>query len=545
MWGAERIAAATGLAALVLYLCCVAPELTPRAGLDHDFAFQVTDPAWLQQALVTTGTAESWSPSGMLARSWALLPASWNLNWLSASLAAGAVALLTMLVWNAAGRTAAVAAGLGFGLSPATWATAVAAEGSTSTFLLAVLLLLTMWCLARWRRTGGEVPLIVASGAALLAVAEDGAFALLVPVVFAAALWRTRNFRRVLLTIIAAALVAGCVSQWLTLGTLPGRPLSGIVGLSETWSSTWRWGAPADATVFEVARWRALALIDTVTKNVGLLGWALAAFGLRGSAPFLAFSTALCLAVCVGMAPAPWDAAVRAVLLLAWFWALIGLGVSRLASWAPAGGRPVALALCALLPLLQFARLGAQHTTLVDRAAGQLLQAFNVQYPEAAAYVPENARSGRLVSWLNQRRPLGARLSVVPHDSTLVAGLIDAGVVVFVTEASAARLSLSGFSGPAAPIVGRSLESLLQSSDPRSLLAVAASPGALDDTQPGAVRAVARLVADTSPAAVPTTHGVALLARRSQNSAFVVTDALGVDISTERGHRLTVRCRDR
>ena len=125
---------------------------------------------------------------------------------------------------------------------------------------------------------------------------------------------------------------------------------------------------------------------------------------------------------------------------------LIAMGIARVASWTSAGGRPVALALCGLLPALQILRLGAEPHTLVNRPAGGMLGAFALAPTGPADLIADRARV-RLLILSNRRHPTSTRWELAPQDPVRLAQAIELGRTIVATGPAADRLSLSGLTG--------------------------------------------------------------------------------------------------
>jgi len=522
-------AAVVGLVAFGAYVLTLAPELTPRVGPGAEIAFQATDPAWLQGTLARAGSADGWSPASVLVRAWAFLPQAWNLNLLSAAIAGLLAALLSIHVTEETDGAAGAGAALGFALSPVVWATAVAAAGSAATLLIAVLLLLAARALARWARTGQRSRLVLAFAALALVVADDltvGIGGVVLAVMWS---WSQGMGMASPLAWGTGSVVLGAAWQAIGLRAVLGDATGtvGQPGMLAAWAEMWRWG-----TSGHVLATRTSDLIGLVHGNIGVLGWVLAGLGLRASIPMLATLVVMSGAVCAGPVPGPWDGATRGVLVLVLAWGLIGLGLQRLARWVP-GGHAVATALVLVLPLFQVARTYAHEAGLLDRAAGGMLLALSREVTEPTAIVADDAAAGRLQAWMNARRDAAARIAITPHDPALIAGLINDGVTVLATEAGAARLSLSGLTGPAYAVPGRAFGDVLEGIDNRALVALAAGPAAFEG-HGAALAALARL---TGRASV-TREGrdaVALLARRSEQVAHVVTGETGVSLTAGPG----------
>lgn len=518
-------AAVVGLVACGAYVLTLAPELTPRVGPGTEIAFQATDPVWLQEALARAGSADGWSPASILARTWALLPAAWSLNLLSAALAGLLVALLALKVTEEADAPSGVGAALGFALSPVVWATAVAAAGSTVTLLIALLLLLAARALAAWARSRQRSHQVLAFSALALVAADDLTVGIGGVVLAVTWSWsRSAGIARPLAWG-TASMVLGVAWQAIGLRAIMGDTAGtgAEPGIPAAWLEMWRWG-----TSGHVLATRANELIDGLHGNIGVLGWVLAGLGLRASLPMLATLVVMSAAICAGPAPGPWDGATRGVLALVLAWGLIGLGLQRLARWVP-GGHAMALGLVVVLPLFQVARTHTQTAALVDRVAGGMLQALSHDMPEPAAIVADDAAAGRLLAWMNARREAAARVAVTPHDPARIASLINNGVAVLATEPGAARLSLSGLTGPAFPVRGRALDDVLNGTDARALVALAAGPDAFEGDG-SALAALARFTGR-----IDVTRGgreaIALLARRSEHVVHVVTGETRVNLA--------------
>jgi hypothetical protein len=522
------MAMCVGLTALVVYGAGVAPELTPRSTLEQDLPFQVTDPVWLQQALPRVGGPESWWPSGLVARGWASLPSSWSLNLLSASLAATAAALLTFLMSGSTGALAGVVAGLGFALSPAVWAAAVAAEGDPGPTVLAVDLLIALTCAAAWWRTSHWAPLAGVVSALAVAVSQDLVAGLSAVVMFAF-VTRGRGRGVTALGAAAAAVMVAVAYQVWAMEALVGPRVGdeGPSGVVEVGVAMWRWGLEPGATAGDMLRARVTAVGSVLMSNLGVLGCAVAALGLHRSTPQLAGLAAVTLAACGGPVPGVWDPITQALLPLAAAWGLVGFGIRRTASWRHAGGRPIALVLCVLLPSIQAVRTTVEAPRLIDRPAGQLLQAFVRQQDGPAVVVAEGARFGRLLVWANQRRNAAQRLDLVPHDPDRLVSRLAAGQPVYATETAGFRVSLSGFSGPPFQVYGRSLDEMLQSAGPRDLVGVAATPGAFEGNAE-VERAVARLANNAEAFRVD--EALVLVRRPADGVAHVASSPKGVDV---------------
>lgn len=519
-----------GLAALLVYTWSLAPELAPRAGAGTDLAFQATDPPWLQEALTRLDSVDGWSPSSVLARAWARLPAGANVNLLSAVLAALATALMTAHLVEVAGGLPGVCAALGFALSPVVWAAAVAGAGSAPALMLSVAVLVALRTFVIWNRARRAWILVVASGALVAATAQDLVVGVAATTLLVVALWRHGQGTWGSVRWGLGVLLLGAVWQGVALGSM----LGGTVGQVEppttfaAGMAIWRWGADGASSTAGVLAERATALFATVTGSIGLLGWILASLGLRASISMLATLALLLCALVVGPVPGPWDAGTRPVLLLAPAWALIGLGLQRLAAWRLAGGRPVAMALGLLLPVLELARLPAQADALVDRPAGRMLVAFSRQQTETAAIVVADPAEGRLLRWANRRRAPAPPLTVLPNDPVRIEGLIRMGVQVLATEPAAARLSLSGITGPPVAVKGRPLDDLVDATDHRALVALALGPGMLD-ANPAVGATVARLMGPAD-ARRHDRDAMVLLSRRSEELAHAVTGETEVGI---------------
>jgi len=529
------MAIGVGLIALTVYCVGLAPELTPRSSVEQDLPFQVTDPVWLQQGLPRLGGPDSWWPSGLLARAWVSLPSSWNLNLLSAALAATAAALLTFIVSASVGAPAGAVAGVGFAISPTVWSAAVAAEGDVSVLFLAVNLLIALACVGAWVRTGHGALLAGAVGALAVAAAQDLVIGLAAASGVAATTARRRPRRLWLGAATAAAVLAVAYQAW-ALGALLGPRLAdeGPSGIADAWIALWRWGFEPGSTAGDILQARVTALASTVALDIGALGCIVGALGLHRSVPLLGALTSLALAAFVGPVPGAWDPAMRAVLPLMAAWVLIGLGLSRVASWVPSGGRPVAVLLCLLLPAYQAVRITAEAPQLTDRPAGHLLDAFVHQQSSGTAVVIEGIRFGRLMAWANHRLDPSRRFDLEPHDPKRLSSLLAAGRTIVATDTAADRLSLSGFTGTAFPVYGRSLEDLLQSASPSALVGLVATPGTLD-SQPQSRQAVIQLAKDVLPKELGHDDALLLLARRADRLTYVALDASGVDVSAATG----------
>lgn len=529
---AASVGVGVGVAALAIYVVSLAPELAPRGGLESDRPFQATDPVWLQQVLSFAGSAESWWPSGALAKAWTSLPGSSNFNFASAALAASAAALLTRLITGISSTPMAVAAGLGFALSPSVWAVAVAAEGSVGALLIAVAVLTSLLCLNEWQRSGRAAALLGVGGALMVAACEDVTAAIVAAPMLMYAAPHTRPFRRWWMLAMVGGVGFAAVYQWWQLRALLGATAvdGGVLpDVGRAWVEVWRWGFPSEQSVAAIGGARARALTSAVTENLGLFGILVAALGLRWHLSTLAI-LALCAGAALGPLGAPWDPTTRSVLLLAPLWYLIAMGIARVASWTSAGGRPVALALCGLLPALQILRLGAEPHTLVDRPAGGMLGAFALAPTGPADLIADRARVARLLILSNRRRPTSARWELAPQDPVRLAQAIELGRTIVATGPAADRLSLSGLTGETRSVRGRTLSEVLASTDSRALVGVVATPGAFAE-QPAAANRLAELVAGRR-AATPLPQGAfVLLARRSGNTSHLVTAASRVDVA--------------
>jgi hypothetical protein len=521
-----------GFAALAIYVVSLAPELAPRGGLENDRPFQATDPLWLQHVLSFAGSAESWWPSGALAAAWISLPGSSNFNLASAALAASAAALLTQLIAGISATPVAVAAGLGFALSPAVWAVAVAAEGSVSAPIIAVAVLTSLLCLNEWQRSGRAAALLGVGGALMVAACEDLSAAIVAAPMLTCAAAHTRPFRRWwMLAMVGGVGVAALYQGWQLRALLGAAAVDGGVlpDAGRAWVEVWRWGFPSDQSVTAIGGARARDLTLAVTENLGLFGILVAAVGLRWHVSTLAI-LALCAGAALGPLGAPWDPTTRSVLLLAPLWYLIAMGIARVASWPSAGGPPVAVALCGLLPVLQVLRLAADPQTLVDRPAGGMLGAFALAPTGPADLVADRARVARLLIFSNRRRPSSDQWELAPQDPVRLAQAIEQGRTIVATGPAADRLSLSGLTGELRSVKGRTLSEMLASTDPRALVAVVATAGAFEG-QPAAANRLAGLVAERRDA-MPLPQGAfVLLARQSEKTSHLLQAASRVDVA--------------
>jgi hypothetical protein len=267
-------------------------------------------------------------------------------------------------------------------------------------------------------------------------------------------------------------------------------------------------------------------IASVITEQIGLLGWLVAALGLRWwMSGLLALGGALL--VSAAPFPGPWDPQVDTLLPLAIAWALIGFGVGRVSSWGPKA-TPVACTLAVSLPLLQVGRSIAADKIMVDRSAGNMLAAFSSQQAGPGGIVLEDATSGRLLLWANHRRDPDARWQLVPQDRSLLAERAARDTPLFAFEGGAARVALLGLTGPPVEVKGRTLASLFESVDPAAVVGLVVSPGAMP-VAPDDRRALGALVSER---AVPAEGGaVALFARRSIGLTHIVHGDSAIELA--------------
>jgi hypothetical protein len=526
----SAIAIGFGLIALAIYAATLAPEFSPRGDVDRDVLFQASDPIWLQRALSAVGGPESVSLTGLVMRGWSALPASPSLNLLSATLAAAAASTVVLIVWSVARPIVAVGLGLTFACSPGVWAHAVAAEGDVGTVLVTLLLGLALVCLAAPPGSRSPTRDAIAMASIVAAVAIDLTF-VVVAATALIGLARAGRATRVLALASVGSIVVASIGLGLALRLLVGSAgdAAGAPSVVEVMTTMWQWGFDGEPGGRGMITVRAATLGAGLLTNVGVLGGVVMMFGLRASL-WQAVGIAAILAAVLGPIPAPWDPDARLVPVLLVGWAIAGVALDRLWRWEAAGGRAVVVAFCLMLPAGQALRTNSLADTLVERPAGRMLAALVDSLQAPTAIVSERARFARLLIWANAKRSTAARMTLIPNQPSTVVAAMNAGQSVLATDRAAARLELSGISGPPLFVTGRSLEDVLRRRDPRSIVGLVATPGAFDGLTDD-LQAVTQLGAG-SLTAVTGREAFALLANPPYSESHLARSGTTLSVDT-------------
>ena len=379
------LAAIVGLAVAGVFLVAVRPDLALRQPAGERRVFEATDPAWLQQAGPLFGVAAPLSPGTWLAKAVTARPVgpeSRTINRASASLVAGATALLACLVLLTSGsRVAALGTAAAMATAPGVWALATAAEGTLRPALDVLLVLVALVASRRGRENGSALAIAIA--AFTLAALDDLSLLAIAlplcvlctrssehhrPAVATGGAFRGHGAGRVALVLLVVVLVvaAHAVSSALLWSAQPGairRTVPGP-GFTDLLLHSWRWpGLPHD-TAASILATRLRDLGGGWFADLRVLGTCLAGLGLlRAAITWPTTTAALGLSAAAiaaaGVLPGTSAADERWLVLAPGAWVLAGLGLTWIGRWPVVGARVAVVALAGILPLLNVAAVVA------------------------------------------------------------------------------------------------------------------------------------------------------------------------------------------
>jgi hypothetical protein len=425
-------------------------------------------------------------------------------------LGVAACTLLTLLAIDVRGPLA-LAVALGLAATRSVWSTVSPGQDALPVAVVACAVVAVAWPAARRIAT-------VAAALGVLLVSPTASW-LAAPAVAALPLSRRRRWST------AAALIA--LSLGLQVALL--RQVWG--GIACLVSSEWpmalgevlRPGSSADASAWLAVR-QALAVLDGDVHAFGLF---VAALGLARASERtrpLRLATAIALALAgLAVATGALPPSHAAALLLPWWTAWFGWGLTALIGDTSGRRRPLATAFAVVLAL---ATPVLRHATVVP-------DPWTAGMPSVAQAVADTWRGGFIASEdeaLTRRLRLAGG-TTVPADAGTLERCVASGRPIYALGATVPRVEHLGYRIVDRPLLAP-LATVLHDLRPDQLVALALSPSALAGVGPAGMAALGRL-AQVSPY-VQSTPAVALVARTDRGGT-VRTGREGIDLALPEG----------